>query len=165
MQTYWNAKALNNKRLKLPCLSAALLYSNCSFTTLVAWGTNISWFFYDRNLTEYFHFKKTYPHKLFQITFLFWFQNKTAFHIKLWYHIELCSFNNMLKINKEYNFYEEVQIFDRPLDFLIPWERIIPRHLIFFQQINSLKCRLLIYSHFKSLIETGICANIRHECP
>ena len=58
MQTYWNAKALNNKRLKLPCLSAALLYSNCSFTTLVAWGTNISWSFYGGNLKKCSHFQK-----------------------------------------------------------------------------------------------------------
>ena len=71
MQTYWNAKALNNKRLKLPCLFATLLYSNCFFTTLVAWCTNISCF-YGGNPKKMFPFSKTYPHGLFQIVmFLF----------------------------------------------------------------------------------------------
>ena len=154
MQTYWNAKALNNKRLKLPCLFATLLYSNCFFTTLVAWCTNISCF-YGGNPKKMFPFSKTYPHGLFQIVmFLFWFQNKTALHVKL------CIFTNMLKIfMRNFKFLTEpgTSYFSRTF---FPWRthlgRIIPRHLIFFQQINSLKCRLLIYSHFKSLIETGI---------
>ena len=52
MQTYWNAKALNNKRLKLPCLSAALLYSNCLFLQPWLLGVQISPAFYGGNLEK-----------------------------------------------------------------------------------------------------------------
>ena len=71
MQTYWNAKALNNKRLKLPCLSATLLYSNCLFYNLGCLVYKYLLLFMAGILKKVFPFSKTCPHGLFQILFLF----------------------------------------------------------------------------------------------